>query len=165
MKSICLALVMSVVLLGPLDACDLGSHDYVRTQEFSGVLLKGGVPMAGAAVLVSHSRGDDGNYCANPEVITATSESGTFRVPARTQARDFGSRLNPPGTVLQMTAICFRALGQQKLGALVIAPTDHEVKYSAICDWDSPSVEFTQKVQMNPNQWGICKRANGTTLG
>jgi hypothetical protein len=65
--------------------------------------------------------------------------------------------------VLQITAICFRALGQQKLGAVVIAPTDREVKYFAVCEWESPPVEFKQKAQLSPDRWGICKRSDGAT--
>lgn len=146
------------MLLAFLSGCYPHSHDYVLTQEFSGVLLRGGTPMAGVQVSVSHTRGDTGDYCINPKPVTVTDNSGAFSVPAQIQRHYFTSALNPPKAVFQSMSICFEALGKRKLGALVISPTDHTLRYEALCDWDSHGVEFKHTTILPMNEWGICSR-------
>jgi hypothetical protein len=142
-----------------LTGCYPGAHDFVRTQEFSGVLLRGGAPMSGVTASVSHTRGDTGDYCINPEVVARTSETGDFLVPAQIERHYFISMLNPPDMVSQFTSICFAALGNRKLGALMLAPTDHKVKFDGLCEWNASRTEFKQYVQLDPAQWGICTRS------
>jgi hypothetical protein len=159
------AVVTAAVLAGLLSSCYPHSHEYVLTPEFSGVLFKAGTPMPGVTVTVSHTRGDAGDYCINPKTVAVTDGTGAFRVPPQTSTHHFASLLNAPETIHQMTSICFQALGNRKLGALVLAPTDHEERFEMVCDWESPAVEFKQKWLSSANQWGICKRRDSVGDG
>lgn len=149
------ALLFALLLSG----CYPHSHDYVLTQEFSGVLRKGGSPLSGATVSVSHTRGDTG-WCVNPAVVAVTDDTGAFNIPAQTQTHHFTSMINPPESVRQLTSVCFEAQGKQKLGVVVLAPTDHRTKYVAVCDWDSPGSVLTQKPRLGVDEWGICSRGD-----
>ena len=162
MKSMPLELITVTTLIALLSGCYPHSHDYMLTQGFSGVLLKGGSPMSGVPVSVSHTRGDTGDYCVDPEVVAVTSDSGAFRVPPEVQKHHFTSLLNPPNTVSQAMSICFQALGKRRLGALVVSPTDRQVTYVAVCDWDSKGVEFKQNTAQSPYEWGICARSESS---
>jgi hypothetical protein len=145
-------------LCGVLTACFPHSHEYILTQEFTGVLLEGGAPMRDVTVTVSHTRGDNGDYCISPEVAAVTDKDGAFRVPPRSEKHAFTSILNAPDTIQQMTSLCFQAQGKRKLAALVIARTDHAERYEMLCDWNSAPVEFKQKAGQSPDQRGICRR-------
>ena len=149
--------VTAAVLPGLLSACYPHSHEYVLTPEFSGVLLKGGAPMPGVTVTVSHTRGDTGDYCIDPKTVAVTDDTGAFRVPPQSTMHHFSSILDVPEHGMQITSICFQAPGKRKLGALVLASTDHKVKFEMTCDWDSTSVEFVQDWIQSPYQGGICK--------
>jgi hypothetical protein len=126
LKSMPLELITVTTLIALLSGCYPHSHDYMLTQGFSGVLLKGGSPMSGVPVSVSHTRGDTGDR------------------------------------VSQAMSICFQALGKRRLGALVVSPTDRQVKYVAVCDWDSKGVEFKQNTAQYPYEWGICARSESS---
>jgi hypothetical protein len=149
------AIALSLTLLS---GCYPHPHDYVLTQEFTGVLLESGNPMPGVAVTVSHSRGDSGDYCERPEVVATTDDAGRFHVPAKVQRRLFESLINPPNMVSQTMAICFRAAGESKLGALVNSPTDRQMSYSAICAWHSSGSGFEQNTVLSAHESGICTR-------
>jgi len=149
-----------VALLAALSGCYPHSHNYVLTQEFSGVLLEDGTPMTGVSVSVSRTRGDTGDYCIEPEVVAVTSNTGAFHIPRQIQKQHFTSVLNPPQMVSQSMSICFEARGKRRLGAFVISPTDREVRYDAVCDWNSRGVEFKQNTILAPHQRGICTRSD-----
>jgi hypothetical protein len=59
-------------------------------------------------------------------------------------------------------SICFQALGKRRLGALIVSPTDRQVMYVAVCDWDSKGVEFKQNTVQYPYEWGICARSDAS---
>ena len=141
-----------------LAGCYPHPHDYVLTQEFTGVLLESGTPMSGVTVTVSHTRGDSGDYCEKPEVMGVTNDTGHFRVPPQVQRQIFRSVINPPEVVSQLMSVCFRTAGKLKLGALINSPTDHQVSYSAVCEWTSPGAAFKQALVQSPHEFGICTR-------
>ena len=154
------SLIVTPVLIAVLSGCYPRSYDYVLTQEFSGVLVKAGAPMPGATVSVSHTRGDTGDYCVDPEPVAVTDERGAFHVPPKIQRHHFTSILNPPQRMSQSMSICFQALGKRKLGALVVSPVSRQISYSAVCDWDSRGVAFPQPTVLPPYEWGICTRSD-----
>ena len=155
-KTICL-IAMVVTSAQIVSACYPRSHQFTSRPEVSGILLKGGVPINGARVMIAHTRGDDGNYCRGALVAAVTTEDGRFRVRAATNLHFFASLLNQPRDVLEMTSVCFELPAQQKFGVLLLAPTDRETSYALSCDLDSPPVEFKQHVIWSKNKWGICQ--------
>jgi hypothetical protein len=120
------------------------------------VLLRGGVPVNGARVMIAHIRGDDGNYCRDGLVVAVTTEDGHFHVDARTNLHLFTSLLNAPKDVGQMTSVCFDLPERQTLGVLLLAPTDRRTSDLLTCDLDSPPREFKQRVIWETDKWGIC---------
>lgn len=140
-----------------VSACYPRPHNFTSSPEVSGVLLKGGVPVSGATVLIAHTRGDDGNYCRDGRILAVTTEDGRFHVDANTDLHLFTSLLNPPKDVAQMTSVCFDLPAQQKLGVLLLALTDRKTSYALSCDLDSPPREFKQDVIWPKNKWGICQ--------
>jgi hypothetical protein len=68
----------SLLLLAVIAASQIVSgcyprpHEYTSSPEVSGVLLRGGVPVNGAPVMIAHTRGDDGNYCRDGRVAAVT---------------------------------------------------------------------------------------------
>ena len=140
-----------------LSACYPRAHEVTDTPAVSGVLLKGGVPASGVRVLISHTRGDNGDFCREARVVAITTEDGGFNVPRNTNSHLFASLFNEQRLVLQTTAVCFEHSAQHQLGVLVLAPTDRETSYSVTCDLDSPPVEFKQHVIWSKDKWGICR--------
>jgi hypothetical protein len=140
-----------------VSACYPRPHRFTSSPEVSGVLLKGGVPVNGARVLIAHTRGDDGNYCRGARVVAVTTDDGRFKVGASTDLHLFTSLLNAPKDVAQMTSVCFELPAQQKFGVLLLAPTDRETFYTLSCDLDSQPVEFKQHVIWSKDKWGICR--------
>jgi hypothetical protein len=140
-----------------VSACYPRPHEFTSSPEVSGVLLHNGLPVNGARVLIAHTRGDDGNYCRDGRVVAVTTEDGKFHVDASTELHAFTSLLNPPKSVAQMTSVCFDLPAQQKLGVLLVAPTDRKTSYALSCDLDSPPREFKQLVVWPKDKWGICQ--------
>lgn len=149
--------IAHTVLCGLLTACYPHPHQYVKTQEYSGVLLKGGVPVAGAVVLISQSRNNVTNYCENPHTATVSSDTGYFHINPTVETKAFTSILNPPDTVLQSTSICFTQMEHQILGATILSRTDRRISYDLNCDLDSMPVEYKQRTIFPKDQWGICR--------
>jgi hypothetical protein len=139
-----------------ISACYPRPHEYTSSPEVSGMLLRDGVPVSGARVMIAHTRGDDGNYCRNGRVVAVTTEDGHFYVGARTNLHFFTSLLNAPKDVGQMTSVCFDLRERQTLGVLLLAPTDRKTSDVLSCDLDSPPREFKQRVIWQKDKWGIC---------
>jgi hypothetical protein len=142
-----------------LVACYPRPHDYISTQEFSGVLIKGGVAVSGATVLVGHFGRDTDAHCADAKAVAVTDKDGSFYVASVVEKRLFASMINPPQLIQQIGTICFRTPSEQKLGVTVVAPTDHKLRYLLSCDLDAAPVEFIGTGQFSMAQWGICKNA------
>jgi hypothetical protein len=139
-----------------VSACYPRAHEYTSSPEVSGVLLRGGVPVSGARVMIAHSRGDDGNYCRDALAVAVTGDDGRFHVDANTHLHLFASLLNSPKYVAELTSVCFEVPEQVKLGVLLMAPTDRKTSDVLSCDLDSPPREFKQHVIWQKEQWGIC---------
>jgi hypothetical protein len=154
-KRAVLVVLMSHFVL--ISACYPRPHQYVLTQEFSGVLVKSGSPVSGAAVLVVHGRSDDKQYCENASVAAITSDAGAFHVDRQVELHLFTSLLNPPDTVFQITNLCFEVSAQRQLGARVISRTDYNITYVVSCDLNSAPVEFKQGFILRADEWGICR--------
>jgi hypothetical protein len=58
-----------------------------------------------------------------------------------------------------MTSVCFGIPSQQKLGVLILAPTDQKTSYTLSCELNSAPHEFKQRVVWPPDKWGICSNA------
>lgn len=139
-----------------ISACYPRPHEFTSSPEVSGVLLRGGVPVSGARVMIAHTRGDDGNYCRDGSVVAVTNEDGRFHVGPRTNLHLFASLLNAPKDVGQMTSVCFDLPERTTLGVLLLAPTDRETSDVLSCDLQSPPREFKQHVIWPKDKWGIC---------
>ena len=137
-------------------ACYPRPHEYISSPEISGVLLRGGVPVSGAQVLVAHTAGNDGDYCREARVAAMTSQDGHFHVSVTAHWRLFTSLLNPPRYVQALTSVCFDAPGQSKLGVLLLADTDRKTAVVLSCDLNSAPREFKQRVIWQKDKWGIC---------
>lgn len=137
-------------------ACYPRPHEYISNPEISGVLLRDGVPVSGARVLMAHTAGNDGNYCREARAAATTGQDGHFHVRVTTDWRLFTSLLNPPRYVQALTSVCFDAPGQSKLGVLLLADTDRKTAVVLSCDLNSPPREFRQRVIWQKDKWGIC---------
>lgn len=105
-----------------VSACYPRPHEYTSRPAVSGVLLCGGVPLAGARVMIAHTRGDDGSYCRDARVVAETNGHGYFHVDARTSLRLFTSLLNAPKDAGQMTSVCFSSTQRGEPSATCYAP-------------------------------------------
>jgi hypothetical protein len=148
----------SLILTGGLVnfACYPRPHEYLSNPQISGVLLRDGVPVSGAEVLMAHTDGYDGNYCREARVVAITSQDGHFHVAADTHWRLFTSLLNPPKYIQAMTSVCFDAPEHLKLGVLLLANTDRNRAVTLSCDLMSPPRDFKQAVIQQKDTWGIC---------
>jgi len=153
----CGMLVAFIPLFACISACYPHPHQYIRTQEFSGVLLKSGLPVSAAAVYVSHAPGDNHQFCEGAKEVAVTSSDGHFHIDRVVEEHLFTSVLNPPDTVLQTTSICFHTSEANVLGVTTLSHTDRKLAFVLSCDLDSPPVDFKQGVILQPNEWGICK--------
>jgi hypothetical protein len=152
-----LLLVMTIAGASEIvSACYPRPHEYTSSPEVTGVLLRDGSPVNGARVMIAHTRGDDGNYCRDGRVVAVTTEDGHFHFNARTELHLFTSLLNPPKEVAQITSVCFDLPERQKLGVLLLAPTDRKTSDVLSCDLDSTPREFKQHVIWEKDKWGIC---------
>ncbi len=147
--------VLAAAALLLLSACYPHTHEYVATPSLSGVLMRSGTPLAGASVLINHTRGDQG-YCKGAVARTATDSSGRFELAAEVQKKHFASGLNPPQYVLQTSAVCFQTFGKIELGAVLIAPTDRRSAYDITCDWDPVGKESERSPLIDFRSSGIC---------
>ena len=138
-----------------VSACYPRPHTYVSTPEVSGVLLEGAQAVVGAKVLIAHTRGDYGGYCRSARAVATTSQGGKFRFDAEASTHLFTSLLNPPGTVLKMSSICFEANGQRTLGAVITARTDRSTSYFVSCDLNSQPRDSGRQVVWPAH--GVCR--------
>jgi hypothetical protein len=152
-------LLLATALAGAsllVSACYPRPHKFTSSPEVSGVLLRGGLPVSGARVLIAHTRGDDGNYCRDGSVVALTTEDGRFHIGAHTNLHLFTSVLNAPKDVGQMTSVCFDLPQRPTLGVLLLSPSDRETSYVLSCDLESPPREYKQQVIWPKDKWGIC---------
>jgi hypothetical protein len=106
--------------------------------------------------------GDSDRRCPDAVVVGITNEKGAFEVRPLIKTEWFQSLLNPPGTGLQWTSICFREHGRTVLGVAIIAPSSHQTTLSLYCDLGWEHVEFVQHAKLPEDQLGICRNASDT---
>ena len=143
-----------------LMACYPRPHEFYRSQDFTGKLTIGAAPVTHATVLISNSRGDKGRYCDNVVATGMTDGAGKFHILPVKESHLFDSLLNPPASVLQTSAVCFRLNTHETLGAIIISHTDREMSYTLSCDLDAAPQSFKQGFVLPPDQWGVCTNAN-----
>ena len=153
-------LALSGILCGLLSGCYPRPHDFFRRPEMSGVLVKDGVAVAGAAVRVGYIPDVGRDRCLAADRVTSTAGDGSFHIAAAEDHEWFTSLLNPPERVSQINSVCFELNGRTYLGATILSRTDHLVSYRMQCDLGTPSVEFKQNTIWPSYQWGVCRNAN-----
>jgi hypothetical protein len=153
-KSFALLLLVTPVPL--IAGCYPRPHAFYRSQEFAGKLVNGESPVTNATILVSNSRGDNGNYCNNVIATGTTDDAGGFRIQPVKEVHFFASLLNPPDRIYQGTAICFRVNNHEILGTVIVSSTDRATSHTMFCDLNQPPRMFKQGFVMPPEEWGIC---------
>jgi hypothetical protein len=156
-----LRLVVVALSVCCLCACYPRPHRFFERPDISGVLLDNGTPVSGAAVVIAHTRGDDGNYCEGGRAVGVTDATGAFRIDADTTLHLFTSILNPPNTVSVATSVCFKIGANQKLGVVLLSHSDRKTSYVLSCNTSSPPAEFKQDVIWTMDKWGICTNGAG----
>lgn len=115
-------------------------HEVVRVPEIRLTLLKNGVAVQGAKVLVSNSLEYDAP-CKGASVIGTTDENGQFPVASRVDVDFFYSFLNPPDTVGQLNTFCFQSPGETILfGGQFLIRQNTPSKIFVVCDPSLPKV-------------------------
>ncbi len=155
----CLRWIPVASMMG-LMACYPRPHEFYRSQDFAGKLTRGASPVTNATVLISNSRGDRSRYCDNVIATGITDGAGAFHILPVQERNLFYSLLNPPASVLQASAICFRVNTQETLGAVIISHTDRPMSYVLSCDLDAAPQSFKQGFVLPPDHWGVCTNAN-----
>lgn len=125
-----------------ISGCAPYPHRVVRVPEIRGMLVDVGVPIADAAVLIDQNRDDP---CGNPSLQGRTNAKGEFVISGKTETRFFHSFLNPPGTVGQLTSLCFQVADEPRIfKGRVMHRTAGPVVVSVSCDRALPRCEVVR---------------------